>query len=66
MHTPTFADGALRAKDARDCSQKQHFEEGMERTKRRSEPPIERKEQIELQRMLLSRPFGGQKSELFD
>ena len=31
MHTLIFADGALRAKNARDCSQKQYFEEGMER-----------------------------------
>ena len=31
MHTLIFADGALGAKIARDCSQKQYFEEGMER-----------------------------------
>ena len=31
MHTLIFADGALGAKNARDCSQKQYFEEGMER-----------------------------------
>ena len=31
MHTLIFADGALGAKNARDCSQKQYFEEGTER-----------------------------------
>ena len=31
MHTRTFVDGALGAKNVRDCSQKQYFEEGMER-----------------------------------
>mgnify|MGYP003332816660 CR=1 FL=1 len=31
MHTLIFADGALGAKNARDCSQMQYFEEGMER-----------------------------------
>ena len=30
MHTLIFADGALKAKNARDCSQKQYFEESME------------------------------------
>ena len=30
-HTLIFADGALGAKNARDCSQKQYFEEGTER-----------------------------------
>ena len=46
MHTPIFADGALGAKNARDCSQKQYFDAGMERKKLRSERPKERKEQI--------------------
>ena len=32
MHTLIFADGALGAKNAPHCSQKQYFEEGMERT----------------------------------
>ena len=32
MHTLIFADGALGAKNARDCSQKQYFDAGMERT----------------------------------
>jgi hypothetical protein len=54
MHTLIFADGALGAKNARDCSQKQYFEEGMERKKWRSELQKERKEQIQLQNMLLS------------
>ena len=31
MHTLIFADGALRAKNARHCSQKQYFDAGMER-----------------------------------
>ena len=31
MHTLIFADGALGAKSARDCSQKQYFDAGMER-----------------------------------
>ena len=31
MHTLIFADRALGAKNAKDCSQKQYFEEGMER-----------------------------------
>ena len=31
MHTLIFADGALGAKNAPHCSQKQYFEEGMER-----------------------------------
>ena len=31
MHTLIFADGALGAKNARDCSQKQYFDAGMER-----------------------------------
>ena len=31
MHTLIFADGALGPKNARDCSQKQYFEEGTER-----------------------------------
>ena len=31
MHTLNFADGALGAKNAPHCSQKQYFEEGMER-----------------------------------
>ena len=31
MHTLIFEDGALGAKDARDCSQKQYFDAGMER-----------------------------------
>ena len=31
MHTLIFADGALEAKNARDCSQKQYFDAGMER-----------------------------------
>ena len=31
MHTLIFADGALGAKNAWDCSQKQYFEEGTER-----------------------------------
>ena len=30
MHTLIFADGAMGAKNARDCSQKQYFEEGTE------------------------------------
>ena len=30
MHTLIFADGALGAKNARDCSQKQYFERGTE------------------------------------
>ena len=34
MHTLIFADGALGAKNARDCSQKQYFDAGMERTNR--------------------------------
>ena len=34
MHTLVFADGALGAKNARDCSQKQYFDAGMERTNR--------------------------------
>ena len=34
MHTVIFADGALGAKSARDCSQKQYFEEHMERKNR--------------------------------
>ena len=32
MHAVVFADGALGAKNAPHCSQKQYFEEGMERT----------------------------------
>ena len=32
MHTLIFADGALGAKNAPHCSQKQYFEEGMEQT----------------------------------
>ena len=32
MHALIFVDGALGAKNARDCSQKQYFEAGMERT----------------------------------
>ena len=32
MHAVVFADGALGAKNAPYCSQKQYFEEGMERT----------------------------------
>ena len=55
MHTLIFADGALGAKNARDCSQKQYFDAGMER-----------KEEIQLQKMLFLRPFGGQKSKDFD
>ena len=31
MHTSIFADGALGAKNARDCSHKQYFDLGMER-----------------------------------
>ena len=31
MHTLIFADGALVAKNAQDCSQKQYFDAGMER-----------------------------------
>ena len=31
MHTLIFADGALGATNARDCSQKQYFDAGMER-----------------------------------
>ena len=31
MHTLIFADGALGAKNARDCNQKQYFDVGMER-----------------------------------
>ena len=31
MHTLIFVDGALGPKNARDCSQKQYFEEGTER-----------------------------------
>ena len=31
MHTLIFADGALGAKNARDCSQKKYFDAGMER-----------------------------------
>ena len=31
MHTLIFADGALGAKNARDCSQKQYFDADMER-----------------------------------
>ena len=34
MHTLIFADEALRAKNARDCSQKQYFDAGMERKNR--------------------------------
>ena len=34
MHTLIFAEGALAAKNARDCSQKQYFDAGMERTNR--------------------------------
>ena len=34
MHTLIFADGALGAKNARDCSQKQYFDAGMERKNR--------------------------------
>ena len=34
MHTFIFADGALGAKNARDCSQKQYFDAGMERNNR--------------------------------
>ena len=34
MHTLIFADEALGAKNARDCSQKQYFDAGMERTNR--------------------------------
>ena len=34
MHTLIFADGALGAKNARDCSQKQYFDAGMERRNR--------------------------------
>ena len=30
MYTLVFADGALGAKNARDCSQEQHFDAGME------------------------------------
>ena len=33
MHTLVFADGALGAKNAWDCSQKQYFDAGMERKK---------------------------------
>ena len=66
MHTLIFADGARGAKNARPRSQKQYFEEGMERKKRRSERPKERKEQIELQQMLLLRPFEGPKNKDFD
>ena len=32
MHALIFADGVLGAKNARDCSQKQYFDAGMERT----------------------------------
>ena len=64
MHTLIFADGALGAKNARDCSQKQYFDAGMERKKKRSERAKERKEQIQVQKMLFLRPFGGQKSEI--
>ena len=31
MHTLIFADGALGTNNARDCSQKQYFDAGMER-----------------------------------
>ena len=31
MHTFIFANGALEAENARDCSQKQYFDAGMER-----------------------------------
>ena len=34
MHTLIFADGALGAKNARDCSQKQYFDAGMDRKNR--------------------------------
>ena len=64
MHTYIFADGTLGAKNARDCSQKQYFDAGMERNN--CDRPKERKEQIRLQKMLLSRPFGGQKSKHVD
>ena len=64
MHTLIFADGALGAKNARDRSQKQYFDAGAKKS--RSERSKERKEQIQLQKMLLSRPFGGQKNEIVD
>ena len=65
MHTLIFADGALGAKNARDYTQKQSFEEGMERKMaigtgkraKRADP---------LKKMLLSRLFRGQKNKNVD
>ena len=60
MHTLIFADGALGAKNARDRSQKQYFEEGIKMaigTAKRV------KKANTLTKILLSRPFRGQKND---
>ena len=66
MHTLIFADGALGAKNAQDCSQKQYFDAVMERKNGDRNGQKSKKKQIKLQKMLLLRPFGDQKSEIFD
>ena len=66
MHTLIFADGALGAKNARDCSQKQYFDAGMERKNRDRNGQKSEKSKYNYKKMLLSRPFGDQKLEFFD
>ena len=66
MHTLIFADGALGAKNAPHCSQKQYFEEGMERKNSDRNGQKSDKGKPNGQKGLFSRPFRGQKSDVFD
>ena len=66
MHAFIFADGAVGAKNARDCSQKQYFDAGMERKNGDRNGQKSEKSQFKSQKMLLLSPFGDQQNRIFD
>ena len=66
MHTLIFADGALGAKNARDCSQKQYFDAGMERTNRDRNGQKSEKSKYNYKKCSYRGRFGGQKSKKVD
>ena len=66
MHTLIFADGALGAKNARDCSQKQYFDAGMERKNRDRNGQKSEKSKYNYKKCSYRRRLGVKKVNFFN
>ena len=66
MYTFIFADGALGAKNARDCSQKQYFDAGKERTNGDRNGQKSEKSKYNYKKCCYRGRLGVKKANLFD